>query len=384
MPLTKIYTELNRWEFKFSPFEKKLKELISMTFDNRTDTYKEITRQQNSWKVALESLEKKRNSLRMLLEKYRKYTWIFSGCGTSYYLSQTGSFLFEHITGIKTKAVPASDILMFPENVFNSSEKNILIPISRSGTTTEIVKAAQLTRTRFNIPTLAVSCDPESTMIKESDLSLTFPFEKEDSVIMTGSFTTMLMSIMCIASLVNEEYVAIPDLKKLADLSAGIVDEYESTLKSISFDNSLTDFVFLGQGPFYGIANEAALKMQEMSISNSQSFHALEYRHGPMSTANEHTLITILCSETGEAYERVLISDLKKLGARILVFRSKAKNIEPKLADFLITNVNSFGDLLNPIIYTPLLQLLGYYRALAKNINPDNPKNLSAVVKLKM
>jgi glucosamine--fructose-6-phosphate aminotransferase (isomerizing) len=351
---------------------------------NQGHTYQEIRRQQNGWKAAVKSLAENRKQLLQLLEKYYNFTWIFSGCGTSYYLAQTASTLFKMITGYRCKAVPASEILMFPNSVFNFSDNNLLIPISRSGTTTEVVIAAQIARIKLNIPTFAVSCDPDSILIRESDLKFIFPFEREHSVVMTGSFTTMLLSLIYLASLKPYKKNILPDFNEVADVSTRLVGEFEPFIKEISRVASISDFVFLGQGPYYGIANEAALKMQEMSISHSQSFHALEYRHGPMSTATGHSLITVLCSQVGEEFERPLIGDLKELGAKILVFKSSQTNIKSDLVDFVITDSDIFGDLFNPVIFTPLLQLLGYYKALAKNIDPDNPKNLSAVVKLEL
>jgi glucosamine--fructose-6-phosphate aminotransferase (isomerizing) len=351
---------------------------------NKNYTYREIKRQQKGWKAALESLEGVRSELLQILEKYNTATWIFSGCGTSYYLAQTASIIFEMITGFRCKSVASSEILMFPESVFNSRDGSLLIPISRSGITTEVVKAAQFTRDHFNIPTLAISCDPDSTLIKESELKLTFPFERENSVVMTGSFTTMVMSLIYLASLRPHTEKVVPNFNEVADISTKVVEKYESFIEEISNDPKITDFVFLGHGPFYGIANEAALKVQEMSISPSQSFHALEYRHGPMSTASQYTLITVLCSQGGQEFERPLIHDLKQLGAKILVFMSNKESINLDIADYVVTDSKVFGDIFNPVIYIPLLQLLGYYKALAKNIDPDTPKNLSAVVKLEI
>jgi len=351
---------------------------------NNNHTYREIKRQQKGWKAVLESLKGKDTELLKILDKYSASTWIFSGCGTSYYLAQTASILFEMITGFRSKSVASSEILMFPGSVFNTRDENLFIPISRSGITTEVVKAAQLTRKHFNIPTLAISCDPDSTLIKESELKLTFPFDRENSVVMTGSFTTMVMSLIYLAYLRPRTKKVLPNFNDVADRSTKVVEKYESFIEDISNDREITDFVFLGQGPYYGIANEAALKVQEMSISPSQSYHALEYRHGPISTATQHTLITVLCSQAGQEFEHPLISDLEQLGAKILVFKNNKAGINLNAADFVITDSEAFGDIFTPVIYTPLLQLLGYYKALAKNIDPDNPKNLSAVVKLEI
>ncbi len=168
-------------------------------------TYCEIIRQQAGWKSAIEALVENKREYMGILDQFRNHCWIFTGCGTSYYMAQTTSVLFEMLTGIRSLAVPASEILMFPNLVFNKSSRYLVVPMSRSGTTTETVKAAEKTRKEFDIPTLAVSCNPASPLSTDSSFCLSFPFEAEESVVMTGSFTTMLMSVLYLASLAGQE-----------------------------------------------------------------------------------------------------------------------------------------------------------------------------------
>ncbi len=348
--------------------------------DDFSITYQEITRQQSGWKNALQALKGERSKYLEIVDQFKGRVWVFTGCGTSYYLAQTASSIFEMLTGLPTKAVPSSEILIFPGLVFNSADKYLAIPISRSGSSTEVVKAAEKVKTELNIPTLAVSCSSDSQLIKSSDLSLTFPFETEESVVMTGSFTTMLLSIVYLASLLLDDGEFADKLDELADESYRLMKDFEPMVETIANDENINHFVFLGQGPFLGLANEAALKIQEMSISLSQSYHALEYRHGPKSTASDNTLITILFSESGKAYEAHLANDMKALGAKTLVLQGKSYSDLSGTSHHLVEAPTRFGDVFNPFMYLPLLQLLGYYKARSKNINPDSPKNLSAVV----
>ena len=345
-------------------------------------TYQEIVRQQAGWEKALDHLDANAEELRAYIDRFRDHVWVFSGCGTSYYLAQTASFTFQFLTGVRSKAVPASEILMYPQVVFNGKEEYVLVPISRSGTTTEIVKAAQVVRDEFKISTLAVSCNPQSPLSLESDHRLTFPFERERSVVMTGSFTTMLLSLFQLAAMMANDEMLISQLRQIPKISSAILQKNEQLIREIATNGISEDFVFLGQGPMLGIANEAALKMQEMTISVSHAYHALEYRHGPMSTAAKQTLMVILCCEPARIYEEPLAQDLKKLGAKVFVIHDGVSGNFSRYADYEVIAVPEVNDALKPLLYMPLLQLLSYYRALAKDINPDQPKNLSQVVEL--
>jgi glucosamine--fructose-6-phosphate aminotransferase (isomerizing) len=137
-------------------------------------TYEEIIRQQTGWKVALSALKADKINHLRLLDEFEDRTWVFTGCGTSFYLAQTASTIFETLTGIPTKAVPASEILIFPKLVFHPNTDNLMVSISRSGESTEVVRAAQKVRKEFRIPNLAVSCEPDSQLVKNSDFNLTF------------------------------------------------------------------------------------------------------------------------------------------------------------------------------------------------------------------
>ncbi len=347
-------------------------------------TYKEIIRQQSSWKIALKSLETEKDDYQLIVEKFRDRVWIFSGCGTSYYLAQAASSLFKLITGFRTKAIPASEVLIFPNLVFNKNDTYLFFPLSRSGKTTEIVKASRKAKLDFGVPTFAISCDYNSALSAECDMKLKFSFEQEQSVVMTGSFTTMLMSIIYLASLHNGKKHVMEKLQEISDVSESVMTENQDFLRDIILNNDYDDFVFLGQGPFYGIANEAALKMQEMSISFSQSYHSLEYRHGPMSTVSDKTLVTILLCQGSRDYGIPLAEDLGKLGANILVLGENNDGEICKNADFQIAVPEGFGDIYNSFLYMPLLHLLAFYKSISKGINPDKPENLTAVVTLEI
>lgn len=345
-------------------------------------TYQEIMRQQAGWEKALDHLAANAGELGEFIDRFRDHVWVFSGCGTSYYLAQTASFTFQYLAGVRSKAVPASEILMYPEVIFNGTEKYLLLPISRSGTTSEIVKAAQIVRDKLKISTLAISCNPLSPLSQESDHRLTFPFEKERSVVMTSSFTTMLLALFQLAATMANDEKLIGQLRQVPEISSGILKKNETLIRQIAANGISKDFVFLGQGPMLGIANEAALKMQEMTISVSHGYHALEYRHGPMSTAAKQTLMIILCCEPARIYEEPLAKDLKSLGAKVLVIHDGQSGIFSRHADYEVITGGGINDALKPLLYMPLLQLLAYYHALSKGINPDQPKNLSQVVEL--
>jgi len=142
-------------------------------------------------------------------------------------------------------------------------------------------------------------------------------------------------------------------------------------------DRGIERFFFLGADTLYGIACEAMLKMKEMSLSYSEAYHTLEFRHGPMSMAAENALVVGLISAEAARQELQVLREMRRLGAQTLSIAPFATDSPRHIAlpdDLPVWNA--------PVLYLPVLQLLAYHRAQHNGQNPDRPQNLSAVISL--
>jgi glucosamine--fructose-6-phosphate aminotransferase (isomerizing) len=128
------------------------------------------------------------------------------------------------------------------------------------------------------------------------------------------------------------------------------------------------------------LACEANLKMKEMSLSVSEAFHFLEFRHGPMSMVDERTLVVGLLSEKAHADELAVLREMRTLGAQTLVLADQP--LAEQEADYQVCFHSGLPETNRAVLYLPVLQLLGYYRAMKNGQNPDQPHNLTAVIVL--
>jgi glucosamine--fructose-6-phosphate aminotransferase (isomerizing) len=145
--------------------------------------------------------------------------------------------------------------------------------------------------------------------------------------------------------------------------------------------------VFLGSGPFYGIACEGMLKMKEMAIVPSDGFHALEFRHGPKSILDGGALATVFLSDTARDEELRLIREIKELGAAVLTVCEEAPGDVPgggavSGSEFLVETGSQIVELARSILYLPAAQLLAFSKAASKDIDVDTPRHLSYHVSL--
>ncbi|MFN2135870.1 MAG: SIS domain-containing protein, partial [Candidatus Promineifilaceae bacterium] len=300
-----------------------------------------------------------------------------TGCGSTYYLSQTAASLFESLSGVPAAALPGSEFLLFPQRVLAGAEQTLLVTISRSGTTTETLKAQQAFREHGGRTAWCITCYDNSPLAAGSDLVLPAVAAQERSVAQTKSFSSMLLLAQLLAAAVGGQELAT--LQALPALGADLLQRAEPLMAELGGRLDLSRFTFLGSGYEYGVASEAMLKMTEMSLSFSNAFHFLEYRHGPMSMATEELLISGLLSAQGFGHEQQVLKEMRALGAATLALNPTSTAAE---TDWQVALPAQLPAWMRPVLYLPPLQLLAYYRAMAKGLNPDNPRNLTAVVEL--
>ncbi|GHB19896.1 MULTISPECIES: SIS domain-containing protein [Streptomyces] len=252
------------------------------------------------------------------------------GCGTSYYMAQAYASLREDSGQGESDAFAASE---FP--LGRSYDR--VVALTRSGTTTEVLDL--LTRLRGTTRTVAVTADPRTAVMTAADEVVVLDFADERSVVQTRFATTALTLFRAHLGLHTEDVVR--------DAEAALADPLPEGLLECS------QFSFLGQGWTVGLANEAALKMKEASLSWTESYPAMEYRHGPISIATAGTATWMF----GPAPEG-LAEQVRATGARW---------VESGL---------------DPLAELVRVQRLAVARAAARGLDPDLPRHLTRSVVL--
>ena len=191
------------------------------------------------------------------------------GCGTSFFASQAIAALRESRGLGESDAFAASE---FPL----AREYDRVVAISRSGTTTEVVRVLAALAGR---PTLAISAVPASPVVEAAGAAWCSPSPTRRRSCRRGSRPR------CSPCGRPGSASATRSRRRHAPSRArsGSTPPVDPT----AFEH----FVFLGSGRAVGLANEAALKMQESAGAWSESYPAMEYRHGPVSAADASTLV---------------------------------------------------------------------------------------------
>jgi len=252
------------------------------------------------------------------------------GCGTSAFIAQAYAAEREGAGQGVTDAFVASE---YPAG----RSYDLLVAITRSGTTTEVLEL--LAALPDSQRTLAIVGDPDTPGATAADDVVLMPFADERSVVQTRFATSTLALLRAglgqdLAPVIEQARASLE-----ADLPAGFTEAEQ--------------FVFLGRGPGVGLATEAALKMRESALAWAESYPAMDYRHGPISLAEPHSLVWLLTEPpTG------LVEQIAATGAKVEV---------------------GHGD---PMAELVRIQRMAVALALHRGLNPDAPRNLTRSIVL--
>ncbi|WP_131114128.1 SIS domain-containing protein [Lichenihabitans psoromatis] len=286
--------------------------------------------------------------------------YVIVGCGTSYYLAQIVAASF-NLKGLSAKAVPGAEWARRRKAYVVDDSRTHVIALSRSGESTETVQAVEVSRAA-GLTTTAITCAEGSSIVRAAATTIYAETHPGEGIVMTSSASLMLLEGLRLAGIAMSPSLAAEAL--------AILDKTDATLKAALQGRS--HFVYLGAGALYGLAEEGALKLQEMSISYSQAYHPMEYRHGPISLVDDKTFVVMLYSPETRDEEAKVAAELTAKGARVLGFGGPG-DIEIAVPDETLTRA---------LAILPALQILGERVAEQRNVDTVAPRHLSKVVVL--
>ena len=335
-------------------------------------TYNEIMGQSEQLQKTLELVEN------LTIEQENIDYVLFTGCGTSFYLASSAAKYYQTVTGQFASAVPASELFLHTSSTIVPGKKYLIVGISRSGTTSEIIIALNHLKGNASIRTLAVTCNGDTPMAEAANQVIALNHISEKSVVMTQSFSNMLFALQVFAAKQASSIENLNELKQVPKLveTALTLEDYT---KGVAEDLTKKRFIFLGSGSYNGLAKEATLKLKEMTQTECESYSSLEFRHGPISIVDNSTVVFLFTQMETADYDQQLVKDIQKLGGYVLAIGPVPAGFE---ADNVIELTNKVSDLNRHSIYVPYFQLLAYQRAMHLGFDPDKPRNLTQVVKL--
>jgi glucosamine--fructose-6-phosphate aminotransferase (isomerizing) len=302
-------------------------------------------------------------------------------CGTSYHAGLVASYFIEQICRIPARVEIASeyryrDPVVTPDTLF--------VTVSQSGETADTLAALRNARHAGYLSTLAICNVGESSLVRESELTLLTRAGPEIGVASTKAFTTQLTALgMLVAALAKQL-----DATGERDLVVQLLQLPGLVEKTLALDQAIRllaesfahkhHALFLGRGPLHAIAMEGALKLKEISYIHAEAYAAAELKHGPLALVDEDMPV-VAVAPNNELLEKLKsnLQEVRARGGQLFVFADPATGMRSGDGVTVIQMPVTATALQAPVIFAIPMQLLAYHVAVLKGTDVDQPRNLA-------
>jgi glucosamine--fructose-6-phosphate aminotransferase (isomerizing) len=345
---------------------------------------REIFSQPESLQGAVDAVQASQAKLKVFFDQHANRPVLFAGCGSPYYLELSAAAAYRALTGKWAVAAPASEILFNLDTALPGQLAPLVIAVSRSGETSELMAACKQLKDRRGSPILAITISADTSLEKLADLTVVIPNAVEQSMAQTRSFSAMLLATLGAVSVAANKQALLDELERIPAQSQAFLDRIRQPIADLVARENKEVFsriFFLGSGLRYGLANEGSLKMKEMSLTNAEPFHFMEFRHGPQSMVDENTLVVGMVSRHAAEAETKVLREMVGFGGTVVAVGPDLPGL-PEQSALKIGFDTRFSDVAGLVFYMPVLHLLAYNQAMRKGLDCDSPRNLHAWIRL--
>ncbi len=306
-------------------------------------------------------------------------------CGTSFHAGMVARNWFEGLAGVPCRVEVASEF-RYRHPVPKSDA--LVVAISQSGETADTLAALRAAKEWGFGPSVAICNVPESSLSRESELSMMTRAGPEIGVASTKAFTTQLIALLLLVTAIGRRHGISAEREALiVEQLLGLPRHIEEVLKLDEPIKELAErfadkhhALFLGRGVQYPVAMEGALKLKEISYIHAEAYPAGELKHGPLALVDE-VMPVVAVAPNDELLEKLKsnLEEVRARGGELYVFADHDTGMDSG-ERVHVMSVPPGGGHVSPIIFTIPLQLLAYHVAVLKGTDVDQPRNLAKSV----
>ncbi len=307
-------------------------------------------------------------------------------CGTSYHAGLIARYWIEQLCKLPCTVEIASEYRYRSPVV---PEGTLFVTISQSGETADTLAALRAAKEMGYVSSLTICNSPESSMVRESALSLMTNAGPEIGVASTKAFTTQLAALALLTIALarrngleeKQERILVAQLAEIPGLIEQVLtlDSAIETMAEHFVDKQHA--LFLGRGVQNPVAMEGALKLKEISYIHAEAYAAGELKHGPLALVDENMPV-IAVAPDDELLEKLKsnLQEVRARGGELYVFADPRVQFGDRVGIHTMRMPALIQDFQAPILYTVPLQLLAYHVAVLKGTDVDQPRNLAKSV----
>ncbi len=327
-------------------------------------------------RIADESWRAMQTIVQQIRDHDLKYVFL-AARGTSDNAAAYFKYLFEIELGMPCGLAAPSVVTLYRAQL--NLQGALVVGISQSGQAPDVVE--YLAHAKANGAfTLAITNEPESPLAHASHFTLLLRAGAERSVAATKTYTGTLAVIYLLAEALRNNPHAPQQLHETATRVEQVMQTEPRIREIADRYRYMRECVALARGINQATAQETALKLIETCYVMCKAYSVADFMHGPFALI-EHGFPCLLFAPDGATFPTALesASKLRAGGAETLIFASDNEILS--LARTPIPMPTSVSETLSPIVYAVAGQLFAYHLALARDLNPDQPRGLQKVTR---
>ncbi|MBY6186347.1 SIS domain-containing protein [Marinobacter hydrocarbonoclasticus] len=283
--------------------------------------------------------------------------WV--GRGSSDHAGVFAKYLIEIEMGIPTFASAPSIASVYGRPL--QLDGALVLVISQSGRSPDILAQARMAKEN-GARVVALVNDEQSPLAEIADFVLPLRAGEEKAVAATKSYLATLSALLHLVAAWSgrRELAEAMDSLPVALAAAA---EAPAQLTPAPLEQ-VKNLVVLGRGLGYAVAKEIALKLKEVCGIHAEAFSSAEFLHGPVTLVEQElTVLDLDIDDESAPAHREQMAEIAGRGAKVIKMHQVGQP-HPRLA--------------------PLTLMQRFYLdvekvALARGIDPDNPKGLKKV-----
>lgn len=358
-------------------------------------TTREIYQQPDVWKEAFEAYQAKCEEIAAFLQdiadRHDYIKVILTGAGTSAYVGDTLVPYFKEVYDERKwnfNAIATTDIVANPETYLKKDVATVLVSFARSGNSPESVATVDLAKALVDdLYQVTITCAADGKLALQAhgddrNLLLLQPAASNDAgFAMTSSFTSMLLTALLVFD-PTEFAVKAQRFEVVSRLVRKVLDNAKDVKELVDLD--FNRVIYLGAGPFFGLAHEAQLKILELTAGQVATMYEspVGFRHGPKSLINEDTVVLVFGTTTDytRKYDLDLVREVAgdHIARRVVLLSDQAFGLE-NVKEVALGCGGVLNDIYRVFPYIVYAQLFALLTSLKVENKPDTPSPTGTV-----
>lgn len=358
-------------------------------------TTREIYQQPDVWREAFEFYQAKREEIAAFLQeiadKHDYIKVILTGAGTSAYVGDTLLPYFKEVYDERKwnfNAIATTDIVANPATYLKKDVATVLVSFARSGNSPESVATVDLAKSLVDeLYQVTITCAADGKLALQAhgddrNLLLLQPAASNDAgFAMTSSFTSMMLTALLVFD-PTEFAVKAERFEVVSNLARKVLDDAEDVKELVDLD--FNRVIYLGAGPFFGLAHEAQLKILELTAGQVATMYEspVGFRHGPKSLINEDTVVLVFGTTTDytRKYDLDLVREVAgdQIARRVVLLSDQAFGLE-NVKEVALGCGGVLNDIYRVFPYIVYAQLFALLTSLKVENKPDTPSPTGTV-----